>query len=210
MKLFARSTADNLAAARQSLAAAEAKIAELETQRTLKLPDADITELQKIDSELATHRQAASIYRDRVASLINRRRQEERERLEREKADEIAEVEKRLARRDTAARCLETALAEVCGAYAELAASDEAIFPSQGSTSYLSIFSMSLLCRRSRRTTDPIPRNVIGPVRAIADGAGAGLADEIQQKGRDLLDLMQTEPITEPGEGEDDDTEVAA
>jgi hypothetical protein len=208
MKLFGRSTTDQLATARQSLAGAEAKIAELETARGAKLLEADtISEVQKIDSELTTQRHAASIYRDRIAGLIERQRQEERDHLEREKADRIAATTKRLALREDAAQKLETALAKVREAYAALAAADEAIFPSGG---YLSTTSMAPLCRRDRRASDPMPRVVIGPVRAIADGGGTGLADEIQQKGRDLIAIMQAEPIAEPDDIEDGDTEAAA
>ena len=54
-----------------------------------------------------------------------------------------------------------------------------------------------------------MPRTIIGPVRAIADGAGTGLAEEIQQKGRDLLEILQAEPIPEPDD-ENDDSEIAA
>jgi hypothetical protein len=205
VKLFARSTADNLAAARQSLAGAEAKIVELENSRREKLLETDsIAEVQRIDSELATLRNASSIYRDRISGLIDRQRQEERARLEVEKAGKIADMSKRLARRDAAAQHLETALAKVRDAYAELKAADEAIFPAP-SNNYLSTASMAPLCRRERRPSDPMQRTIIGPVRAIADGAGAGLAEEIQQKGRDLIAFLEAEPIDEPVHSDDEE-----
>jgi hypothetical protein len=208
MKLFGRTTADNLAAARQSLAGAEAKILELEAVRAAKLPDADLAEVQRIDTDLATHRHAASIYRDRIASLIERQRQEERERLQAEKATSIANMTKRVVRRDAAGQRLETALVEMRSACAELLAADEEIAPGG---SYLSITSLSPLCRRDRRHSDPAPRFVIGPIRAIADGVGADLAEDIRQKGLDLIAIMEAEPIAESvDENEDDDTEVAA
>ena len=211
MKLFTRSTADNLAAARQSLAGAETKIGELEAVRTAKLPEADLAEVQRIDQDLVTQRHAASIYRDRIGSLIDRLRQEERERLEAEKADKIADMAKRVARRDAAAQQLETALAGVRKAYIELAAADEAIFPAHSGFNYLSTTSMAPLCRRDRSAFDPAIRVVIGPVRAIADGAGADLVEDIRQKGRDLIAIMEAEPIAESvDDNEDDDNEVAA
>jgi hypothetical protein len=210
MKLFARSTADSLSAARQSLAGAEAKIVELEAARGANLLEADtIAEVQRIDSELTTQHHAASIYRDRIVGLVDRQRQEERDRLEAEKAAAIADMGKRVSRRDAAGQLLETALTKVREACAELSAADEAIFPAP-SSSYLSTASMAPLCRRDRRYSDPMPRLVIGPVRAIADGAGAGLAEEIRQKGADLIAIMQAEPIAEPDDIDDDDTAAAA
>jgi hypothetical protein len=209
MKLFSRSTTDSLAAARQSLDGTEAKIAELEATRGAKLLEADtIADVQRIDQELTTQRQAASIYRDRIAGLVARQRQEQRDRLEAEKADKIAEAEKLITRRDSAALKLEAALTKVREAYAELQAVDQAVFPNGG---YLSVGSLLPLCRRDRRPSDPLPRLVIGSVRAIADGAGEGLAAEIRQKGLDLLDLMRAEPIPEiADEITQEDTEVAA
>jgi predicted RNase H-like nuclease (RuvC/YqgF family) len=208
MKLFARSTADSLASTRQALAGAEAKIVELETLRSDKLFEADtIAEVQRIDSELATQRHAASIYRDRIVGLIERQRQEERDRLEQQKSAKIAEMSKRLARRDDAAQILEAALTSVRKVYAELLAADEAIFPAYSGFNYLSITSVAQL-RRDRRPSDPMPRTITGPVRAIADGAGTGLAEEIQQKGVDLIEIMSAEPIE--FDDVDESNEVAA
>jgi hypothetical protein len=202
MKLFGRSTTDNLAAARQSLAGAEAKIAELENLRTAKLPDADIADVQRIDSELATHRHAASIYCDRIASLVDRQRKEERERLEQKKAEHIADVSKRLAHLQSAAKRVDEATAALQSAVQTLDRADAAVFGDSLVRSYLSARSIDALAERAAGPRDELgineARRVVGPLRKIARGAPYGLAEEIEDRGRRLLEFLESEPIPEP------------
>ena len=196
-------------AAEAALAQTETKITELLRQREAKLIDADYAGgIDAIDRQLDVHRRAAVIHRDRIAALILKQHSDTRDRLEKEKADKIADTEKRLARRDAAAEKLELALSKVREAYTELMVVDEAVLSS--GLSYLSAASLPALCRRDRRPADPVPRLVIGSVRAIADGAGEGLAVEIRQKGLDLLDLMRAEPTPEPHDESNDNAEIAA
>jgi hypothetical protein len=217
MKLFGRSTSDQLATARQSLAGANAKIAEGEALRGAKLLETDtITEVQRIDAELATHRHAASIYRDRIASLIDRQRKEDRESRETDKAGAILEIGKRVARRDNASRLVETKSNELSAGVAELLAADAAVFadwplilPTPNHFSYLSVSAMSPLCKRDRRPSDFEPRVIVGPARAIADGAADGLAEEIRQKGIDLIEMLEALELPEE-DFPDDDAEAAA
>jgi predicted RNase H-like nuclease (RuvC/YqgF family) len=190
--------------AEAALAQTEARIVELEGERAAKLLSPNYAgEVDALDRQIEAQRRAAVVHCDRIAAMAEKQRAEERARLEREKADKIADMRKRLARRDTAAERLETALEAVRELTAELTAIDEAIFPDGG---YLSTSSLYLLCRRDRRPSDPASRLVIGPVRSIADGAGEGLADAVKEKGVALIETMEAEPI----EADQADEEIAA
>lgn len=179
--------------AEAALAQTEARIVELEDERAAKLLAPNYAgEVDALDRQIEAQRRAAVVHCDRIAAMAEKQRADERARLEREKADRIADMRKRLARRDTAAERLEAALVAVREAYAELSAVDKAIFPDGG---YLSASSLHLLCRRDRRPSDPTPRMIVGAVRSIADGAGEGLADAVKEKGNDLIETMQAEPI---------------
>jgi hypothetical protein len=192
--LFTRSTTDSLAATRQSLAGAEAKIAELEAARGAKLLEAEtIADVQRLDSELTTQRHAANIYRDRISGLVARQRQEERERLEAEKAARIADMTKRLANWQNAAQRVDEATAALQGAVLNLDAADVAIFGENPfRQNYLSARSISALCDREAGPRDEPgineSRRVVGPLRKIAKGAPYGMAEEIADRGRRLFD----------------------
>ena len=141
-------------AAEAALAQTETKITELLRQREAKLIDADYAGgIDAIDRQLDVHRRAAVIHRDRIAALILKQHSDTRDRLEKEKADKIADTEKRLARRDAAAEKLELALSKVREAYTELMVVDEAVLSS--GLSYLSAASLPALCRRDRRPAVP-------------------------------------------------------
>jgi hypothetical protein len=193
MTLFRVDPVEAYKSAEAALADTEAKIAELEAERSAKLLAPNYAgEVDAIDRQIEAQRRAATIHCDRIATMAEKQRADERARLEREKADKIADMRKRLARRDTAAERLEAALLAVREAYTELNTIDEAIFPDGG---YLSTASLPLLCRRDRRPSDPTPRMIVGAVRSIADGAGEGLAEEVKAKGVDLIETLQAEPI---------------
>lgn len=214
MALFTRSTADNLAATRRSLADTEARISAVTATRAEKLLEAEgIADVQKLDAELATLRNAATIYRDRISGLIARQRQEERERLEAEKAARIADMTKRLANWQNAAQRVDEATATLQSAVRNLDAADVAIFGENPiRQNYLSARSISALCDREAGPRDEPgineSRRVVGPLRKIAKGAPYGMAEEIADRGRRLIESMQAEPIEL--EFSDDDTEAAA
>jgi hypothetical protein len=218
MKLpFTRSTDTSLAAAREALGVAEAKIAELETARAGQLLESDdLRDVQRIDADLQAQRHAASIYRDRIAGLTDQRRKEERANREAEKTAALIEIGKRLARRDNASRLVETKSNELSAGVTELLAADAAVFadwplilPTPNHFSYLSVSAMLPLCKRDRRASDFEPRVIVGPARAIADGAADGLAEEIRQKGVDLIEMLEALELPEE-EFPDDEAEVAA
>jgi hypothetical protein len=213
VKLFDRSTSDQMAAAHHQLAGANAKIAELEALRAAKLPDAEIADVQRIDAELAIHRHAASIYLDRIAALGDRQRQEERASRKADKAAAVAEIAKRLARRDNASRLVEAKCSELRAGVAELLAADAAVFadwpmslPPPNNFSYLSIGALAPLCKRDRRPSDFQSPVLIGPLRQLVEGAADGLAAQISQKGIDLIAMLED---LQPEE-EDDEVEAVA
>ena len=87
-------------AAEAALAQTETKITELLRQREAKLIDADYAGgIDAIDRQLDVHRRAANHSpRDRIAALILKQHSDTQDRLEKEKADKIADTEKRLWR----------------------------------------------------------------------------------------------------------------
>lgn len=199
MRLFSQSTVASLSAARRALGAAEATIAQLETKRAAKLLDGDdIADVQQIDAALSAQRVATFIYRDKIAALIERQRQEERARLEAEKAAHIADVAKRVEARNAKARAVDQATAALCAAFAELTAADAALV-AEPSRSHRSILSMRPFVRRPYHPSDhdAAPRMVIGTIRALVDRPPE-VEGEVAQKGRDLIEVMQAEPIVEP------------
>jgi hypothetical protein len=199
---------DTRRAAEAAMADTERKIADLERDRAAKLLEPDYAGgVETIDRQIEAQRRAAGVHRDRIAAMVIKVRSDERARLEREKAEHIVETGNRLARRDVAAAKLETALAAVKAAYSELSAADHAIFAGARGLSYLSIDAMPALCRRDRRPQDFNARIIVGPIRAIVEGAADGLAEEIARKGRDLVDSLQAEPVAEL---DDDDVEQVA
>lgn len=215
MALFSRSTADNLAATRRSLADTEARIAALAATRAEKLLEAEgIADVQKLDAELATLRNALAIYGDRIEGLRQRQRQEERNRLEAEKTARIVEAEKRIANWQKAAHQVDIATAALQAAVRNLDAADDEIF---GEDPYhrgrLSANFIEVLCERSAGPQDHLGMNehrrIIGPLRRIAKGGPHfGLAEVVADRGRQLIEAMQAEPIAI--EFPDDDSEAAA
>ena len=101
---FKRDVAAALAKARAGLAAAEAKIAELERARPAALvaSDDDVDGVRAIERSMAEQRGTAAVYRDRIAVLEIEARQQDRQQREKDKAAEIAGHEKLLARRHAA------------------------------------------------------------------------------------------------------------
>lgn len=75
-------TTDRLEAAHKSLAESAAKIAELEASRAATLIESDgIEDVKRLDFQLATHRQEAAIYDERIAALTALQDKEESARV---------------------------------------------------------------------------------------------------------------------------------
>ena len=83
-----------------------------------------------IDREIETLQANVIVHRDRITAMDIKREKLERKRREDEKAAFIVELKKALPRRQAAVVHLDAALKEAAGAFAELAAADDAIFES--------------------------------------------------------------------------------
>jgi hypothetical protein len=211
---FLRSDPDDTRrAAEAALAQTEAKIADLERDRAAKLlEDNYVGAVDAIDQQIQAQHRAVTVHRDRIAAMVRRRREDELARLEREKAERIADTSKRLAGWQSAAKQVDEAATALQKAVQNLDRTDAAIFGDSPVRSYLSTMSIAALADRSAGPRDEPGinerRRVIGPLRRIASGAPYGLAEEIEERCRRLIESMQAEPIEL--EFSDDDTEAAA
>jgi hypothetical protein len=182
-----------------ALAVTESKISDLERARAdALLTDNYAGAVDTIDVQLDAHRRAIVVHRDRIAATVRQQHVDECARLERQKVDRLADTRKRRA---------------ILQSAANLDRADAAIFGDLPVRNYLSTRSLAALADRAAGPRDEPgvneARRVVGPLRRIARGAPYGLAEEVEDRGRRLIELMQDEPIPEPA-AFDDDAEVAA
>lgn len=131
-RIFQPDTATALLRARSAFDAAESQISDFKTARDVALKNLDdesaVAEVQRLDHEIEAHQHAASIYHERIGALLERQREDERGNREAEKAAAVAEVGKRLARRQSAARKFDEATEVFIAEIAKLQAADAAVF----------------------------------------------------------------------------------
>jgi hypothetical protein len=205
---------DTRRAAEAALALTEAKIAELERERAaMLLEDNYAGAVDAIDVQLAAHRRAAGVHQERIAAMVRKRLADERARLEREKAERIAETGKRLVQWRSAAHQVDEAAAVLKSAVQALDRADATVFGDSPDRSYLTAGAIDVLAERDAGPRDVLGvnerRRVIGPLRRIANGAPYGLAEEVEDRGRRLIEFLESEPIPEP-EAYDNETQDAA
>jgi hypothetical protein len=203
---------DTRKAAEATLAQTEAKIADLERARAdALLADNYAGAVDTIDVQLAAHRRAVVVHHERITAMVRKRRADDRARLEREKAEHIADTSKRLAHLRSAAQQVDEAIAALQSAVQGLDRADAAIFGDSPVTNYLSARSIEVLAERDAGPRDVLGlnevRRVIGPVRRIAKGAPFGLTEEVEDRARRLIEFLENEPIPEPAQ-DDDETEA--
>jgi hypothetical protein len=206
---------DTRRAAEAALAQTEAKIGDLERDRAAKLLEDNYAgAVDAIDVQLAAHRRAAGVHHERIAAMVRNRQANERARLERDKAARIADTSKGLAHLQAAAKQVDEAAVALQSAIANLDRADAAIFGDSPVRSYLSARSIAALADRAAGPRDELgineTRRVVGPLRRIARGAPYGLAEEIEDRGRRLLEFLESEPIPEPEFDDVDDEEAVA
>jgi hypothetical protein len=100
MKLptFRRDAAAGLATAQGKLAAAEARLAELASERALALAESDdVAVVQKIDERVAAAQSEAGVLKDRIATLQQAVREQQAEQTDMLRQKAIGEIERRLA-----------------------------------------------------------------------------------------------------------------
>jgi hypothetical protein len=128
-----RSTASSLQKALAERDAAEAKLAELHSQRAAVLLDSDeLDAVQAIDKQIETARHAAGILADRILALDARLAKEAEQQRRLKYAEAIAVVERLLPLREQAAGEVEAAmlnLASSCQKFAEITNSIVAQYP---------------------------------------------------------------------------------
>jgi hypothetical protein len=119
--LFRSNPQAGLKKAEAALAAAQAKIDELQAARHLALLEADTVEsVATIDSQIAAQRAAAAVYRDRIAALKAAVRAQQAEETERQRQAALVEVEKRIAKEVEKARQVEKLVKELGEAWGDL------------------------------------------------------------------------------------------
>jgi hypothetical protein len=190
-----------LATAHAALAQAEQRIGELMIARSLKLDAAEddyISEVGKLDVEIASLRASVAIHSDRAEALKVRQRGQERARREQTRLAGIAEVRKRLTRRHEAARKLDAALKQAAEAFADLEASDIAAFADWPAELPLAheYFRARTIEPLSTRHTQ---RMVAGLVRELANRVVIGIAAEVEKRNGELIEELSSAPIGEPG-----------
>lgn len=127
MKL-GRTTASRLESAREALATAESKIAELLRQRSAVLADVDdLVTVHSIDLQLEGQRRNVSILTERIAVLESAEQRERAKVAEEQYRRAVAAMEKPLERRGRAAQGIETAFANLAGSVKEFMIATESV-----------------------------------------------------------------------------------
>jgi hypothetical protein len=196
---------DAVSAVQNALAAAENKISALGLERKAKLDSADdswLVDVARIDRELVSNRANIGVYQERLNALKRRQRDQDMARRDQLKASGIAEIKKRLVRRRTATAKLEEALKQVAVAFAELGASDGAVFenwnevlPPPHRLAYCRATIHEALS--SRRIIRPM---AAGMVRELAARVPLNLVEAIDEKSSDLLAELEATPVELPEE----------
>lgn len=122
MKLLKRDTAAALDKAKASLAADEAKIAELGRQREDLLVGDDVAAILTLDRSIEDRGRSAAVFRDRITRLEAQLAADQRAERRRQYDDAVSAVSALLPKRNAAARAFEQAIATLA---ASLRAFDE-------------------------------------------------------------------------------------
>ena len=188
MKATVRSISQNPT---EALTQAEQRIVELQAEREQKLIDAEgdyLEAIAAIDEQIRTLQASIVVHRDRIAALDIKRARLERKRRADEKAAFITEVKKLIPRRQASAARVDAALKEAASAFAELAATDEAIFmnwpevmPRIDSLGYLRAMRIDVLSPSRKQ------RMIAGIVREIVNRGPFNIAEEVEKRGRELV-----------------------
>jgi hypothetical protein len=207
------------ARAREELAVARAAIAELEGQRpALLVAEDSIARVREVDRKIAEHRDNEAALQDRIKALGGAVRKAERARLESERETAIADVvQPRLLRIAELAGVLETAVAAMSAAFAELEAERNALFASWPDSvprpPYYQSFSLDHLRHRiSDALRTAADRGEIGRVAELIQNHGGEpntITALIERSTAAFLEAVQVTPIVVPDDDDgDDDLEI--
>ena len=204
MKLFKTDPVAALGTEQAALLQVESNIIKLENERAAAIESTEgdvVAAVLKLEGELKKQHQTAAVHRDRIAVIQRQCREQERQRLEQEKAAGIADVRKRLTKRHEAARKLDAALKQVAEAFAELMRVDEEAFfnfpPSVSPLGGLAHFRLEAFEPLSAHIRQR-PRSA-GQVRAIAEHEPPfNFADAIEARNGEVIEMLESAPIGEP------------
>ncbi|MGA7714481.1 hypothetical protein [Bradyrhizobium sp.] len=178
----------------EAVAQAEQRIVELQADREQKLIDAEgdyLEAIAAIDEQIRTLQASVVVHRDRIAAQAVKRARQERKRLEDEKTAFIAEVKKLIPRRQASAARIDAASKEAASAFAELAATDDAIFlnwpevmPRIDSLGYLRAMRIDVLSPSRKQ------KMMAGLVREIVNRGPFNIAEEVEKRGRELVNEL--------------------
>jgi hypothetical protein len=201
MKLPLRPDPDAaLQAAQAALVQAEARIDQLQTERSAKIEaDGDyIADVAKIDVEITRLQASLSAHHDRITILQRRQRDGEHANRMQQKVACIAEVKKAVPRRQAAVERVDGLVKQLANAVAELEAADEAVFanwpaimPPAHRFGYLRAMRIEPLSNmRKQRTT-------AGVVRELVSRVPFEFATEIAKRSRELIEELESTPVPE-------------
>lgn len=219
-----RATPETLAKAQEALARDEANIAELTAERGRRLTEAattDVSSIVQIDRRIEQHRLNAVAIRDRITLIEADLREQEIERLKRERAAAIASIEGKLAGRvQPVAAELETALKAVVAVVQKLDGEVRAVCadwpailqrPQHQREYHQWILSTNSALDCIRKSFAPFVHNSPGWTleTAVAHGV-AGFAEAEAKRHATLIADLRDLPLEEPSENSADDESEAA
>lgn len=225
-QLFRPDAATSLLRARMAFDTAESKIQELSAARTAALRDIDddraVDEIQRIDHEIAAQQNAASIYHERIGALLEKQRDDDHGKREAEKIAAVAEIGRRMTRRQSAAKRFDEATEVYIAAIGKLKAADAAVFanwPSilprelqTGSLQNLGAFKERHLTAKdfSREFGTMGTQKIRGTLRALVEIGSFEMAATTSECDAELIRSLEEYQIPQPIAETPDDEEVAA
>jgi hypothetical protein len=121
MRLFRADPESGLRKAEAALTAAEARLAELASDRAVALRESDdVGAVQVVDARITETLAAVNVHRDRITALKAAVREQRTEETDRQRAIAIAEIERRLADQVKLAATVETAVRDLGRVWNEL------------------------------------------------------------------------------------------
>jgi hypothetical protein len=204
MKLFRKDPAAELGSTQAALLQIEARLRQMEIDRTARLEAADdnyLDEVAKIDREKAILNNQAAVHRDRLVVLERRVCEHDRQQLTLRQAEAVAIIRRSQGASVTAAKKLDAGLKQVAEAVSELDAADEATF-STNWTDELPPVSRLLYLRS--QTIEPLStmRRVrpamAGLVRELVYKLPFNFTQQVEQRNAELIAELESAGLPEP------------
>src|SRR5215471_4330284 len=205
---FKRDTESALTAAQEDVAATEAKIADLQSERQSILLGEDIGTIAALDQKISDQHRALKVHQDRVSALQAQQRREHHEQLKRERDAAVATLEEAFSKSNAKAIGLEAAVKVLGDTLFELLFAREAAFAAWPENlprpSYQVLRSSNLLKElgwalfAAGRPTAMEPCRIPAPNNiglGIAGIEPKGIAGCIETEQSAIVDLLKGAPI---------------